>query len=419
MHKRFNVRDMEVGLVQILVCNAGSTSLKFKLIRFPEEQSICSCTIERIGTPGKGIYRFNSSEKAIDERREAINVQNYEAGIEIFIEALKEHEICDPKDIACIGYKTVLAQGYRGIHELTDHVMEAMDAFLPAAPIHSKAYIECIRAMKRSFPDILMMGIFESAFHETIPEYARIYAIPWEWYKEFGIMRLGYHGASHGYIAGRLCELIGGQFRAVSLHLGGSASACAIQDGQSVANSFGFTPQTGLPHACRAGDFDVFALPYLLEKEGSVEHVLYRLSHDGGLLGISGVSEDMRDIEQAARTGNERAELAIEHYCCEIVKTIGAYYACLGGLDAIVFTAGIGENSKEVRRRVCDRIAHMGVELDEEKNNTASGEAEISGAHSKVKLYVLPTNEELELARQLYICMEKGVSNSAWIRRQA
>ena len=401
----------------ILVCNAGSTSLKFKLLSFPKELVLAECGIERIGDPGKGIWKFGANDERV--RMDNIDVPDYETGIGMFMQSLHENGIAAVEDIDCIGFKTVMAKGFDGIHELTDEVMEATRVFLPVAPVHNKAYIECIDVMKRLFPDVLLMGVFESAFHATIPEYERIYALPWQWYSEYGIKRLGFHGASHGYIAGRVGELYGQQHRAISCHLGGSSSICAIKDGASMANSFGFTPQTGIPHSSRAGDFDIFSLPYLDSLGKTVDQVLDELSHDGGVKGISGVSNDMREIEQAAQTGSERALLAMKHYSNEIVKHIGAYYACLGGLDTLVFTAGIGENSIEIRRMICEALIHMGIELDEEKNKHAQGECTISTPSSKVRVCVLPTNEELALSRQLYRCLTQGIKNDIWRRADA
>ena len=291
-------------------------------------------------------------------------------GIALFLEKLTGDEtgvIKGVEEISAIGFKTVLSRGYYGVHELTDEVMENMREYLYIAPVHNAAYIEAIGQFRAVLPDVPMIGVFETAFHREIPLERALYSIPYEWYEKYGIRKMGYHGASHGYIAQQAAKL-GKAERVISCHLGGSCSICAILDGKSVDNSFGFSLQTGVMHANRAGDIDPYIVPFLMSKGMELDDILHGLSKNGGLLGVSGVSNDLREVSAAAADGNARAELAINMFVCSIVRFIGAYYAELGGLDQLIFTGGIGENSDLVRSRVCTQIRHLGVELDEERS---------------------------------------------------
>ena len=246
-----------------------------------------------------------------------------------------------------------------------------------------------------------MVGCFETAFHRTIPLARRIYALPYEWYEKYGICRLGYHGASHGYIARQIRARVGDHFRLISCHMGGSGSICAIEDGKSVDTSFGFSLQTGIPHANRSGDMDAYVIPFLLSQGLSLDEIMEGIEKKGGLLGISGVSNDLRDIQDAAETGNERAALAIDTFCDAVVKYIGAFYAELGGMDYLVFTGGIGENSALVREKICTRLACLGVKFDREANLAVRGEGVISAPDSPAAVLVLPTNEEVGIAQTI------------------
>ena len=251
-------------------------------------------------------------------------------------------------------------------------------------------------------PSARLVGAFETDFHRTIPPERALYGIPYEWYEKYGIKRMGYHGASHSYVSSVLESLFGSTGRTVSCHLGGSCSLCAIEDGRSVDTSFGFSLQTGVMHANRTGDLDPYVLPYLLELGMGMDEVLMGLSKKGGLLGISGVSNDLRRVQEAAEAGNGRAALAVDMFVNQIVKYAGAFAAELGGLDNLVFTGGIGENSAEVRSRVCAGLAVFGVELDPAAGENYPGARVISGAGSRVRVLVVPANEELGVARKTY-----------------
>jgi len=393
----------------ILVCNAGSTSLKFKLMDMPAEQVLCTAKIERVGSLHDAVFEYKNfvHEKTI--KQEQLNIPNYENGIRRFMEVLTDAEtgnIGSLKEIARIGFKTVLAKGYPDVHMINEEVMEAMKTMLPLAPVHNRAYVEAIDVMKRLFPEAVLVGAFETSFHKTIPKERTVYGVPYEWYEKFELYRRGYHGASHRYIAETL-SMEQKQYRAISCHLGGSSSICAIKDGVSVDSTFGLTVQTGLIHANRVGDMDCDLLPYLHSCGLSDEEITEGLTKKGGLYGISGVSADLRYIEQAARAGNERAQLAIDSYVYGIVKYIGAFYAVLGGLDYLVFTGGIGENSAAIRKLVCNRLRHLGVRLSEEKNDS-NMEGCLSPEEASVQIRMIRANEELCVARQTYRCDVKS-----------
>jgi acetate kinase len=269
------------------------------------------------------------------------------------------------------------------------------------APAHNPPYVEAMRAFARRLPDVPQVAAFETAFHQTIPQSRQVYAIPWEW-TQMGIRRYGFHGASHRYIASRVTELLGKEHsrRIISCHLGGSCSMCAIEHGKSVATSMGMTPQTGLFHNNRVGDFDAFAIQKLLGQGMKMDEIFGRLSKEGGLLGISGVSNDMRDVERAATGGNERARLAVDAFVESARHYLGAYLVVLGGCDVLAFTGGIGENGIAIREAICRDLEWAGIDLDPAKNQVRGKETKISKVESGTEIWVVPTNEELIVARQ-------------------
>ena len=389
-------------MMKVLAANVGSTSLKFKLFEMPEETALCEAKIERVGSRDKAIFAYGSIVTGKHYRLEGQCIPDYTTGIRMFLEALVSGEygvIKSVGEIDRIGFKTVLSKGFYGVHELTDAVMDGMRDYLFVAPVHNAAYLEAIGQFNNLLPDVPKIGVFETAFHTTIPIERRIYGVPYEWYEKYGLMRMGYHGASHGYIAQESCAY-GKAGRVISCHLGGSCSVCAIQDGRSVDTSFGFSLQSGLIHANRTGDADPYMIPFLQSEGLSAEEIEDGLSKHGGLLGISGVSNDMRDLQSAAESGNERARLAVDAFVSGIIKQIGAFYAELGGLDQLVFTGGIGEHSAFVRNAVCSQLRHLGIELDEEKNSASESVGVVSAAGSAVLVTVVPANEELGVARE-------------------
>jgi acetate kinase len=277
-----------------------------------------------------------------------------------------------------------------------------MEEVVAVAPAHNPPYINAMRLMAQRLPEIPLVAVFETDFHQTIPERNRYYAVPYEWAEKYLVRRYGFHGASHRYIAERTAELLGRRdLRIISCHLGGSSSLCAIRNGKSLATSMGFSPQSGLPQNNRVGDFDPFALPVLVKQTGkSLEEVLDMLANQAGLLGLSGVSSDLRDIIQSAETGNARAKLALDVFAAGVRHYLGAYMVELGGVDAIVFTGGIGENRPSIRTAVFENLESLGIVLDPAANLSAKGEAKVSAETSRVQVWVMPTNEELIVARQ-------------------
>ena len=387
----------------VLICNVGSTSLKYKLFDMPSETVLVDGRMERVGRMD-GIFTYQNFKSGYTEKLESVALPTYTEGINLFLKFLTSADkgaIQSVREIGAVGFKTVLSKGYNGIHELTEPVVEGMRQMVSVAPAHNPPYIEAIGKFKEILPGTLLVGAFETGFHTTMPKEARIYSTPYEWYEKYGFERLGYHGASHSYIAGQVQRRAGEKFNLISCHLGGSCSVCAVKDGKSIDTSFGFSLQNGIPHANRIGDVDPYIFPYLMKNYGmSLEDILKQMDKKGGLLGISGVSNDLREVEAAADGGNERAKLAIDVFCYSIVKYIGSFYAALGGLDYIAFTGGIGEHSATVRAKVLGRVAHFGIELDEAKNKGGAGE--ITKPTSKVKALVIPANEELGIARGIF-----------------
>ncbi len=392
--------------MKLLVSNVGSTSLKFKLFEMPAETVLCEAKVERVGSTTSAIYSYKNLVTGFKTAGENLSIPTYGDGIHLFLGDMthSEHGVAaSVEEVGGVGFKSVLSKGYYGVHELTDEVMQGMQDRLFVAPVHNAAYIEAIGQFRSILPGIPMVGVFETAFHTTIPLERRLYSVPYEWYEKTGLMKMGYHGASHSYIA-QQAAAAGKAERVISCHLGGSCSICAIQDGKSVDTSFGFSLQTGVMHANRCGDVDPYIVPFMLEEGLSMEEVLKGLGKQGGLLGISGVSNDLREIQEAADAGSERADLAIKMFVHDILRFIGAFYVELGGLDQLVFTGGIGENSDRVRAMICEQLRHMGVWLDEEANKGCKNGV-ISAADSPVRVAVIPANEELGVARQTLKCI--------------
>ena len=392
--------------MKILICNAGSTSLKFRLFEMPSAEVLAHSKIERVGSKNEGIFHFTRISDGKCAIKEGLNLPTYTHGIELFLGYLLGQEygvISNCSEIDCVGFKTVLSKGYYGVHELTSDVLRGMEDYLVVAPAHNVPYLEVIHLIEKLIPSARRIGAFETGFHRTIPLVRRLYGVPYDWYEKYGFQRMGYHGASHRFISETVAHHSGGTGKLISCHLGGSCSLCAIDCGQSVDTSFGFSLQTGVIHANRVGDCDPFLIPFLESHGLSREQIVSGMNKNGGLLGLSGLSNDMRDLELAASQGNIRAKLAIDVFCTSIVRYIGMFYAELGGLDHLAFTGGIGENSPMIRQLVCNSIRHLGVELDLKKNkNPSSGLYDLATPASKVKIYCIATNEELVVARQAY-----------------
>ncbi|MBQ0125321.1 MAG: acetate/propionate family kinase [Clostridiales bacterium] len=354
----------------VLACNAGSTSLKFKLYKMPESTVLATGKVERVGSADDAIFAYRNCESGFSVSEEGQNIQNYEVGILRFLACLTTGDgavLSNIEQIERVGYKPVLSRGHLDVHEMNDEVICGMREFYELAPVHTGAYLNAVETVSKVLPKATHIGVFETSFHKTIPLERRIYGIPYEWYEKYGIMRMGFHGASHGYIADAL-DAEKKEYRAISCHLGGSGSICAILNGKSVDTSFGMSLETGLIHANRVGDMDPTMFHYLQKQGMTDDEIMNGLLKNGGLLGISGVSNDLRYVMEAADGGNERAKLAIDVFVCGIAHYIGAFYIDLGGLDYLVFTAGIGEHSPRLRALVCGKLAALGVKLDPEKN---------------------------------------------------
>ena len=384
--------------MKILICNAGSTSLKFKLWDMPALAVLAEGKVERVGS-NDAIFHYLNGDFAA--RRDGLSIPDYTAGIGMFLDALSTPEggaVEALTEIEAVGFKTVLAKGFYGVHFLTEEVLDGMRAYLSVAPAHNGPYLEAIAVFEKLLPGAPRVGVFETAFHRTIPLERRVFPVPYEWYEKYGVMRMGYHGASHGYIAQKLKD----RRRVISCHLGGSASLCAILDGKSVDNSFGFSLQMGIPHASRTGDVDVYLIPFLLAQGLTLDEIFEGLGKNGGMKGISGTSGDIRDVDAAIRAGSERAKLALDILKTHILRYIGAYTMELGGLDAVAFTGGIGENYAPLRRMILEGMAHMGVVIDEEANEHGRGERLITAPGSAVEAHVIPANEEYMVVNETY-----------------
>jgi acetate kinase len=356
--------------MNLLVPNLGSTSLKYQILEMPSERVIARGRLERVTNYREAIATIGTGDTPIHG----------------------------------IALKAVLAgPAYRGTFVVDDALIAAMRQFLPAAPAHNAIYLTAIDAFQQAMPGVPIVCAFEPEFHTTIPTYARLYGVPAQWEEE-GISKNGFHGASHQFIAGRVAEWMGRNPRLVSCHLGGSSSMCAIVDGKSVDTTMGFSPQSGLENATRHGELDAFAVLYMMERHGwSTEEVRRQLAQTGGLAGLSGVpGGDMRDLDAAAAAGNERAAMAREVFIYQVRKAIGAYHLVMGGLDAIAFTGGIGENSASLRASVCAGLEFLGVKLDPERNAQSTGDRLLSADDSRVTVLALATNEELVVARRAY-----------------
>src|SRR5262245_26027757 len=357
-----------------------------------------------------GVERIGSAEsKAFVEaggRREELTVQtkDHAAAVRLCLQQLSDPKracLKSPSELAAIGFKAVHARGVTGVQRVDERVLRAMEAYADVAPVHNPPYIAAMRLLAKELQEIPLVDAFESGLHETIAKAERTYAVPRELVDQHVIKNCGFHGASHRYIAHRAGQLLGNPaMRIISCHLGGSSSLCAIQDGKSRGNSLGMSPQTGLPHNNRVGDFDPFALPALMRATGkTLEQLLDDLANRSGLLGLSGFN-DLRDIEDAAARGDPKAKLACHVFIASIRHYLGAYLLLMNGADAIVFTGGIGENSANVRQAVCAHLDWFGIELDLEKNQAARGEARINTDRSRADIWIMPTNEELIVARQ-------------------
>ena len=391
--------------MNILVINAGSSSLKYQLLNPETGALLAKGLCERIGIDGKFTYKPQVEGKKVLDAIDVAMPTHSEA-IQAVLDALVDAEngvIGSMKEIDAVGHRVVHGgEAFNKSVLITDEVMKALEDCIPLAPLHNPANLTGIRACQQVMPGVPMVAVFDTAFHQTMPAKAYMYALPYEYYENDKVRRYGFHGTSHKYVAGRAAAMLGKkpeELKLISCHLGNGSSVTAIDGGKSVDTSMGFTPLAGLPMGTRAGDLDAGILQYVMNKYNlSIDEMLNVLNKKSGVEGLSCVSSDFRDLENAAAQGNEKAALAQEKFAYEVKKFVGAYAAAMGGVDAIIFTAGVGENDKAIRAMVCEGLEYMGVKLDAEANGVRGKETVISAADSKVKVLLIPTNEELMIA---------------------
>jgi acetate kinase len=402
-------------MFKILVVNIGSTSFKYQLYDMDNEVSLAKGKFEKVGDIQSPIQHVRS-EKILINRKLDTSL-GYSSCIKAMIEVLLSKEygvINDLSEINAIGFKTVHAGEIGKPSLINDEIIKAMEQYSTIMPAHNAPYIKAIQQFQILLPTIPLVAVFETFFHKEIPDYAYTYSVPYQWYEKYRIRKYGFHGASHRYVTERLAKILGCSLtglRIVSCHLGGSSSICAVKDGKSLDNSMGFSAQAGIPMSTRCGDIDPFIIPFIMEKENlSFSEVMNLLVKRSGLLGISGISGEVRDLEVISEKDNFRANLALNVFVYTVKKYIGAYIAIMGGIDAVIFTGGIGENSINIRKKVCKGLEWFGIELDEERNQSKNKENIISKDKSKVKIFIIPTNEELVVAREtLKVLYQEGI----------
>jgi acetate kinase len=390
--------------MEVLVINCGSSSLKYQLFNMDTEDALAQGLVERIGLEGACLkHETPGTDNKVIEKP----MENHRVALKSVLDALVNEEygaIESLDEIDAVGHRVVHAgEKYSESVVITEDVMDALRDCIELAPLHNPPNIMGIEAIQELLPNVKNIGVFDTAFHQTIPKEAYIYPLPYEYYEKYGVRKYGFHGTSHRYVSKRASEMMGKDIKDLKLitcHLGNGASLAAVKNGKSVATSMGFTPLEGLVMGTRCGDLDPAIVTFIMNKEnlspGEMDTVMNKKS---GVLGISGVSSDFRDIEDAAAEGNERAQLALNAFDLRVKKYIAAYAAVMGGVDGIVFTAGLGENSADNREAIMEGLEFMGAKLDTEKNNVRGKETFINTDDSKVKIMVIPTNEELMIAR--------------------
>ena len=391
--------------MNVLVINCGSSSLKYQLIDSETEQALASGLCERIGIDGRLTHKPEGKDKVVIEA----TMETHETAIKMVLEALTDAShgvIASLSEIGAVGHRVVHG-GEKFAHStvITDDVMKAIEECNDLAPLHNPANLIGINACKALMPNVPMVAVFDTAFHQTMPKTAYLYGLPAEYYDKYKVRRYGFHGTSHSFVSKKGAEVAGFDYnnsKIIVCHLGNGASVSAVKNGESVDTSMGLTPLEGLIMGTRSGDIDPAIIEYIAKHEKlSLEEVLNVLNKKSGVYGLSGyVSSDFRDLENASNEGNEQAKTAVDVFAYRVLKYIGAYAAAMNGVDAICFTAGLGENDKKVRTKICANLGYLGIELDQEKNSIRGENTVISTADSKVKVLVIPTNEELAIARE-------------------
>ncbi len=390
--------------MKVLVLNCGSSSIKYKLYDMTTKEVMAQGGIEKLGLPDSFLkFTLADGSKKIIEK----NMPEHTVGVELILEVLTNAEygcIKSLGEIEAVGHRLVHGgEKFNTSVVITPEVIKQMEACTDLAPLHNPANLKGVAAITKILPNVPQVGVFDTAFHQTMPAHAYMYALPYEYYEKYGVRRYGFHGTSHRYVSRRACEFLGLDYentKIITAHIGGGGSITAIKNGKSIDTSMGLTPVEGLMMGTRCGDVDLGAMTFLMEKEhldaAGVNAVINKKS---GVLGVSGVSSDMRDIEAAIAAGNERAKLALDMFEYRLLKYIGAYTAALNGVDVLVFTGGIGENQKQTREYICRGLEYLGVKFDAELNASSRGEeVELSTPDSKVRVVVIPTDEELTIA---------------------
>ena len=394
---------------QILVANLGSTSFKFRLFEMPSERLLAKGSFERLGS-GRAAWKITIGDDP--EKSGQGDATTHEDAIR-----LVDRELGGLAHLAAVGFKPVMARGISGTQFMDGRVLSAMEEIASLLPAHNPPYIDGVRLFNKLYPGLPCIGTFETAFYDRVPPCNRRFPVPREWEEKYGIARYGFHGASHRYVSERTAELRGsGKMRLVSCHLGGSSSMAAVKDGVAIDSSWGMTPQSGLPQNNRAGDFDCFAMIYLARECGlGWDAVEKALASESGLKGMSGLpTGDMRDLRAAADAGDEDARTAIDVFVAAIRKYLGQFFVELGGLDVLVFTAGIGENNPDLRAEICNDLDCIGIKLDPAANAACRAtEAVISSPASKVEVRVIPTNEEIVVARNAWSLLQEHAQPAA------
>lgn len=390
--------------MNVLVINCGSSSLKFQLINSDTEAVLAKGLCERIGIDGRLTYQPAGGEKSVEEKA----MPTHTEAIQYVIDALTDAErgvVGSLSEIGAVGHRLVHGgEKFASSAVITEEMIKAVEECNDLAPLHNPANLIGVRACQELMPNVPMVGVFDTAFHQTMPEKAYMYGLPYEYYEKYKVRRYGFHGTSHSFVSKRTAELLDRPYDAtktIVCHLGNGASICAVMNGKSVDTSMGLTPLEGLVMGTRSGDIDPAILEFLAKKEGmDITELMTMLNKKSGVQGVSGISSDFRDLAAGAEAGNKRAQIALDVFCYRVAKYVGSYVAAMNGVDAIAFTAGIGENDGSVREKVCSYLGYLGIEIDKEANKQRGEEIVISTSDSKVKVLVVPTNEELAIARE-------------------
>ena len=407
--------------MKILIANPGSSSMKCQLLEMPSEKQLARVRVERVGemeAPVEWTDRNGVPHQAV------VPIPDRETAIRFVLEKLTDPEngaLADLSEVSAVGFKTVYANGITGCQHLDDEVIAAMaDYNEVVAPLHNPVYIHAIESFRSVLPETPMIGLFENSFFDKLPDYATVYPIPWDWTVKYGIRKHLFHGASHRYVSGRIPELLDRDakgMRLITCHLGGSSTVMAYRDGVCIDGTGGFSLQYGVPLSVRASDMDAFLIPFLVDRgEGTLDEVVDRMLNEAGLAAISGVSFDFRDLEAAAAEGHERAQLALDTYVHAVRRAIGGFIAELGGVDAITFAGGTGEAGADMRKMILGGLEELGIVIDDARNaENIRKEGEISADSSRVKIWVVPTNEEVVVAREVFKLVRGEPAAPNWL----